>query len=47
MVFIKNFPTTLSKNGYHVKIVSEYSAILVEEFGFNASDVHDIRIASI
>ena len=47
----ENFATILSnksgESGNHVKRVSEYSAILAEEMGFNESDVHDIRIASM
>ena len=47
----ENFATILSnksgESGYHVKRVSEYSAILAEELGFNESEVHDIRIASM
>ena len=47
----ENFATILSnksgESGNHVKRVSEYSAVLAEEMGFNANDVHDIRIASM
>lgn len=47
----ENFATILSnksgESGNHVKRVSEYSAILAQEMGFNESDVHDIRIASM
>ena len=47
----ENFAIILSnksgESGNHVKRVSEYSAILAEELGFNESDVHDIRIASM
>ena len=47
----ENFATILSnksgESGNHVKRVSEYSAILAEELGFNESEVHDIRIASM
>ena len=47
----ENFATILSnksgESGNHVKRVSEYSAILAEEMGFNENDVHDIRIASM
>ena len=47
----ENFATILSnksgESGNHVKRVSEYSAILAEELGFNENDVHDIRIASM
>ena len=47
----ENFATILSnksgESGNHVKRVSEYSAILAQELGFNESEVHDIRIASM
>ncbi len=47
----ENFATILSnksgESGNHVKRVSEYSAILAEELGFNENDVHDIRIGSM
>lgn len=47
----ENFATILSnksgESGNHVKRVSEYSAILAEEMGFNENEVHDIRIASM
>ena len=47
----ENFATILSnksgESGNHVKRVSEYSAILAEEMGFDANQVHDIRIASM
>ena len=47
----ENFATILSnksgESGNHVKRVSEYSAILAQEMGFNESEVHDIRIASM
>ena len=47
----ENFATILSnksgESGNHVKRVSEYSAILAQEMGFNESDIHDIRIASM
>ena len=47
----ENFATILSnksgESGNHVKRVSEYSAILAEEMGFNPNEVHDIRIASM
>ena len=47
----ENFAIILSnksgESGNHVKRVSEYSAVLAEELGFNESEVHDIRIASM
>ena len=47
----ENFATILSnksgESGNHVKRVSEYSAILASELGFNKDEVHDIRIASM
>ncbi len=47
----ENFATILSnksgESGNHVKRVSEYSAILAEEMGFDSNQVHDIRIASM
>ena len=47
----ENFATILSnksgESGNHVKRVSEYSAILAEELGFNENEIHDIRIASM
>lgn len=47
----ENFATILSnksgESGNHVKRVSEYSAVLAEEMGFDANQVHDIRIASM
>lgn len=47
----ENFATILSnksgESGNHVKRVSEYSAILAEEMGFDANQTHDIRIASM
>ena len=47
----ENFATILSnksgESGNHVKRVSEYSAILAEEMGFDANHTHDIRIASM
>ena len=47
----ENFAIILSnksgESGHHVKRVSEYSAILAEELGFNEQRVHDIRIASM
>ena len=47
----ENFAIILSnksgESGNHVKRVSEYSAILAEELGFNESEIHDIRIASM
>ena len=47
----ENFATILSnksgESGNHVKRVSEYSAVLAEELGFNKDEVHDIRIASM
>ena len=47
----ENFAIILSnksgESGNHVKRVSEYSAILAEELGFNESQIHDIRIASM
>lgn len=47
----ENFATILSnksgESGNHVKRVSEYSAILAEEMGFDTNQVHDIRIASM
>ena len=47
----ENFATILSnksgESGNHVKRVSEYSAILAEEMGFDANHIHDIRIASM
>ena len=47
----ENFATILSnksgESGNHVKRVSEYSAILAQEMGFNENEVHDIRIASM
>ena len=47
----ENFATILSnksgESGNHDKRVSEYSAILAQEMGFNENDVHDIRIASM
>ena len=47
----ENFATILSnksgESGNHVKRVSEYSAILAEELGFNKDEVHDIRIGSM
>ena len=47
----ENFATILSnksgESGNHVKRVSEYSALLARELGFNENEVHDIRIASM
>ena len=47
----ENFATILSnksgESGNHVKRVSEYSAVLAKEMGFNENEVHDIRIASM
>ena len=47
----ENFATILSnksgESGNHVKRVSEYSAVLAEEMGFDANQTHDIRIASM
>ena len=47
----ENFATILSnksgESGNHVKRVSEYSAILANELGFNDNDTHDIRIGSM
>lgn len=47
----ENFAIILSnksgESGNHVKRVSEYSAILAEELGYNESQIHDIRIASM
>ena len=47
----ENFATILSnksgESGNHVKRVSEYSAVLAEEMGFDANHTHDIRIASM
>ena len=47
----ENFATILSnksgESGNHVKRVSEYSALLAKELGFNENEVHDIRIASM
>ena len=47
----ENFAIILSnksgESGHHVKRVSEYSAILADELGFNEQRVHDIRIASM
>ena len=47
----ENFAIILSnksgESGNHVKRVSEYSAILAQELGFNENEVHDIRIASM
>lgn len=47
----ENFATILSnksgESGNHVKRVSEYSALLAREMGFNENEVHDIRIASM
>ncbi len=47
----ENFATILSnksgESGNHVKRVGEYSAVLAQEMGFNESQVHDIRIASM
>ena len=46
-----NFATILAnksgESGNHVKRVSEYSAILATELGFNENEIHDIRIASM
>ena len=47
----ENFAIILSnksgESGNHVKRVSEYSAVLAEELGFNQNEIHDIRIASM
>ena len=47
----ENFATILAnksgESGYHVKRVSEYSAILAKSLGFTENEVHDIRIASM
>ena len=47
----ENFATILSnksgESGNHVKRVSEYSALLAKELGFNENEIHDIRIASM
>ena len=47
----ENFATILSnksgESGNHVKRVSEYSAVLAEEMGFDPNQVHDIKIASM
>ena len=47
----ENFATILSnksgESGNHVKRVSEYSALLAREMGFDENAIHDIRIASM